>query len=142
MKVLLLADVKGVGRRMEVKNVSDGYARNFLFVKKLARPYDEKAMQEKNEWEARQQKHATDVREEAERLAKTLLAFTVKTGIHGEVFGSVSEEDIARALSQNGFAGAAPVLEKPIKELGTHEVSVRLGGGVRALARITIAAQP
>ena len=141
MKVLLLADVRGVGKKMEVKNVSDGYARNFLLVKGLARVYDDRAAQEKNAWEAHQKKHAADVQTAAEELKEMSLEFSVKTGAKGEVFGSVSADDIARLLAQKGFAGAVPLLEKSLKKLGTHEVEVGLDGGMRAVIRVTIAGQ-
>jgi large subunit ribosomal protein L9 len=105
VKVLLIKDVKGVGRRMDVKEVADGYARNFLIARNLAVAADEahlvlKKQHEKEEHEL----DAARTKEKAE-LSKIELIFDVKASKEGVVFGSVTKDMVAGELLKKGFHG-------------------------------------
>ena len=104
MKVVLLADVKGSGKKGELVNVSDGYARNFLFPKKLAKEANAQAMNElKNAEEAKAYKIKTET-EAAKKAAGVLegktVRLTAKAGQGGRLFGSVTAKEIAEALKE------------------------------------------
>lgn len=131
MKILLLQDVRGLGRKYEIKNVSDGYARNFLISKKLAVPADEKAMKMKGEFDAQNQKTIQEYQDMVRKLTDETLELSVKTGARGEVFGSVTAADITNVLRAKGFADGEAVLSKPLRTLGEHRVEVRFGKGVK-----------
>src|SRR5687768_11157933 len=113
MKVLLLQDVRGIGRRMEIKNVADGYARNFLIARKLAIPADETALHLKEELDQTVSAEIGKVKEVAEKLKTLQLEFIVKIGAKGEVFGSVGAEAIKKSLAEKGFSEVKIVLAKP-----------------------------
>lgn len=137
MKVLLLKDVKGVGRRMDIKEVADGYARNFLIARKLAVAADEAHLSLKKQYEKENQElDAARVKEKTE-LAKTELIFRVKASKEGAVFGSVTKDMIAEELSKKGFHGAV-TLEKPLKKTGIHRIAVDLGRGVKGEIAVTL----
>lgn len=137
MKVLLLQDVKGIGRRMEIKNVSDGYARNFLIARKLAVPADEKAARVKSQSEAREEELAAKWRNQIEKLKNDPVEFRVKTGEKGEVFGSVKKDQIAKILKEKGY-DCEVLLDQPIKAVGEHKVAVSFPRGMRGEATIKI----
>ncbi len=138
MEVLLLEDVRGIGRRMEVKRVADGYARNFLVPRKLAMPMGSEAHALKTSAQASEKIFQTKSVELIKKLESEPIELTVKTGVHGEVFGSVKAEDIDVALRKNGFGAARAKLEKPIRVLGEHEVEIDFGHGVRGRAKIIV----
>ena len=140
MKVIFLQDVKGVGQKMEVKNVSDGYARNFLLPKKFALPADQKTLQLKAAWEKNRQATVSRYRSEADRAQNITLEFQVKTGDHGELFGSIKEDDIKKSLAAQGIAQCKVVLEKPLKTLGDHLVQIDFSGGITAKVKAILIA--
>ena len=132
MKVVLLADVKGSGKKGELVNVSDGYARNFLFPKKLAKEANAQAMNElKNAEEAKAYKIKTET-EAAQKAAAILegktVKMTAKAGQGGRLFGSVTAKEIAEALNSAGekIDKKDIDLKAPIKETGEYPLSVRL----------------
>lgn len=143
MKVLLLQDVRGVGRRMEIREVKEGYARNFLIAKKLAVPANEEAMQIKKEADAKEEKVLFEFREAAQKLAKERLEFIVKVGKNNEVFGAISAAEIKSALLQKGRIkkDAKVTLLKPLKSLGEHFVEVNFGRGIRGRAAVILRSQ-
>lgn len=142
MRVLLLKDVKGVGRRNEVREVSDGYARNFLFKQKAAVPADMGALQKKGEEDSRQAARVAYYHALADVLARNPLVMAVRVGKDGSVFSSVTAVDIQRALAKKDTAleNVAVELSRPIKILGMHTVPVRFGMGVRKEIPIEIIA--
>jgi len=133
MKVILLADVKGKGKKDQVIDVSDGYARNYLIPQKLAVLADSKAMSEaKNKEQSRLHKIEIEKNEAAE-LAKRLEAITLKitgqAGIDGRLYGSVTSKDVAEALEQkHGISVDKRKLTLPssLKSFGTYTVEVKL----------------
>ena len=142
MRVIFLADVKGVGRKMEVKNVSDGYARNFLFPRKLAAPFTSASEAMQREWKAKEKMTQEASEVSIARLAKEPLTLSVATGEKGEVYGSVTASNIAEALLKKGFEHAEVNLPHPLRSLGKHEVSVNFPHGVKGKATISIVANP
>ena len=133
MKVILTADVKGQGKKDQLVEVSDGYARNFLFPRKLAIPADNQSMTElKNKEAARQ--HKIDVeraaaKELAEKLTKVIVKIKVGAGADGRLYGSVTSKEIAEHLEKD-FGLTVDKrkisLGAPIKAYGTYELDVRL----------------
>jgi len=146
MQVILLADVKGTGKKGELHSVSDGYARNFLLPKKLAKPATAQAM---GEWKAKQDAdayHAETERQAALELAKKLETIAVvvhaKAGTGGRLFGAVTTREIAEAMSEQI---GAPVDKKKvsvaggeIKQYGDYEATVKLHPGIAANVRVKV----
>lgn len=133
MKVILLADVKGKGKKDQIIDVSDGYARNFLFPKKLAAQADAKALGDaKNKEAAAARKIELEkaaAKELSEKLQGVLVKLTSKAGADGKIYGSVTSSDIADALKeQSGIEidRRKIVLDKPIKAFGKYELDVKL----------------
>ena len=133
MKVILLADVKGQGKKDQIVEVSDGYARNFLLPKKLAIPADSKAINEVKNKEASKQ-HKLDVdRQNAQDIAKKLESIVVRfvyaAGPDKRLYGSVTSKEIAEALKkEHGIEldKRKITLAEPIKSFGTFKAEVRL----------------
>ncbi len=138
MNILLLHDVKGIGRRMEVKTVKDGYARNFLIPRKLAKPADQQALAEQHAAQEREASRDAKLRNASERLPQETFTFALATGPNGEIYSSVSAAQIQQLLAERGFGDVEVALAKPIRALGEHAVEVRFGRGIRAAARIRI----
>lgn len=144
MRVLLLRDVKGLGRRMEVPSVSPGYARNFLIPKGFARPFDKAAEGQKKEVDAAEAAFRASLAEQSKRLAGLTLTLTLPTGLRGEVFAGLHARDIERALREQGIQGErlSVLLGEPIKEPGEYSAKVRLGHGVEARLTVSVRAGP
>lgn len=132
MKVVLLQDVKAQGKKGEVVEVSDGYARNFLFPKKLATIADAAAMNEvKNKESARLHKIEVEkaaAKETAEKLTKTVVKLSSQAGADGKLYGSITAKDIADALEKSGIEidKRKIVIPDPIKAFGTYTFDVKL----------------
>ena len=147
MKVLLLQDVKGQGKKDQIVDVSDGYARNFLFPKKLAVVADNKAINEvKNKEASKQYKIETEkaaARAIAEKLSEITLKIQTGAGADGRLYGSVTSKDIAEALSkQYGITidKRKIVMPDPIKAYGTYHFDVRLYPEIVGKVRVTVGA--
>jgi large subunit ribosomal protein L9 len=147
MKVLLLQDVKGQGKKDQIVDVSDGYARNFLFPKKLAVVADNKAINEvKNKEASKQYKIETEkaaARAIAEKLSEITLKIQTGAGADGRLYGSVTSKDIAEALSkQYGITidKRKIVMPDPIKAYGTYNFDVRLYPEIVGKVRVTVGA--
>ena len=133
MKVILLQDVKGQGKKGEMLNVSDGYARNFLFPRKLAMEATTDALNAKNIQDAAARRREAEERAAADALRKQLKEMPVrlqaKAGTGGRLFGSITTKEISEALkAQYGvdIPKAKLVQEEPIKSFGTFEVKAKL----------------
>ncbi|MCF0109568.1 MAG: 50S ribosomal protein L9 [Erysipelotrichaceae bacterium] len=132
MKVILLQDVKKVGKKGEVKEVADGYARNFLIAKGLALQSTPKSMEVLKKQQAEAAAHEAELEAEARELAEKLkdmkFEFVVNSGKEGRVFGSVSSKQIAEELNNQGIKvdKRKIMLEQPIQTLGTTKVKVEL----------------
>ncbi|MDP3975186.1 MAG: 50S ribosomal protein L9 [Candidatus Jorgensenbacteria bacterium] len=142
MKVILLADVRGTGRKGDVKEVREGYARNFLIPRGLAETATEEVLTEKSARDAARENHRVERRRETERWAKELemltLTFKVKVGERGEIYDSVTANNIMSALTARGYHDCRVKLEKPLKEVGAHRISIHFGGGTKTTVTITV----
>lgn len=142
MKIILFTDVRGTGRKGDVKEVREGYARNFLIPRGLAEAATEEMLAEKEEHDAARDAARAARRREAETQASELislaLALPVKTGAQGEVFGSVTAKDVAASLAARGYRGITVKLPKPLKELGEHPVALDLGEGIKTTVTVTV----
>ena len=144
MKVILLDDVSKVGRRGEVRDVSDGFARNFLIPKKLALTATDGNLKNLEHIKTQQQAKADRVRADAESLRARIEALVYEerrqASDEGKLFGSVTAQDIAEFLQAQGV----PVerrrlqLDEPIKALGETSVAVRLYADVVATLRVNV----
>ncbi len=132
MKVIFTADVPGQGRKNDVKEVADGYAYNYLFKKQLAVPATAEALQNVEKEKA---KHAEDEKkllkeaeENKEKLANEVLEFAMQVGEEGQVFGSVTNKQIAAELQERGYfiEKNQVMLDESLNELGEHQVTIKL----------------
>jgi large subunit ribosomal protein L9 len=144
VEVLLVTTVEGLGAEGEVVRVADGYARNYLFPRKLAAPVTEAT---RRRLARVQQQRADKLREEAagarrlaESLANASCTLAVKVGAGEKLFGSVTNADIAEALKAQGLEvdRHAITLDAPIKELGVYEVAVKLHPDVEATVKVWV----
>ena len=134
MKVILQQDVKGQGKKGQLVDVSDGYARNFLLAKKLAVPATpENVNTMKQQEKARKAQEAAE-KAEAEALSKKLESVTIKVaakaGEGGRLFGAVTSKEISEALNAQfglNIAKTKLVLDEPIKACGTYKIKAKLG---------------
>ncbi len=145
MKVILLADVKGQGKKDQLVEVSDGYARNFLLPRKLAKPADNQAVTElKNKQAAAQHKIDTDranAKEIAEKLTTFQLLFRVGASEDGRLYGAITSKDIAEKLAADHGITVDKrkiTMSEPIKTYGSYEVDVRLYTDVSGKIRLIV----
>lgn len=147
MKVILLQDIPTLGKKNDTKEVSNGYARNFLLPRNLAIPATADALQavvvskerEVREKSEEYQKHKAL----AERLAVITLKFVVKVGEKGRAFGSVTATKIRDALKKEGIAVEKEwvLLEDPIKVIGEHLVKIKFPPDFSGTVKVTVAAE-
>lgn len=142
MKVILLEDIRGTGKKYDIKEVADGYARNFLLPKKLVEMATSSALtklvREKALFEERGKARIAELQEKVKGLGGVHLAFKVKVGKKKEVFGSVTDQDIEKALKERGIRNTKAEITRPLKELGPHKVTVNLGEGVKGEVKVTL----
>lgn len=145
MKVILTADVKGQGKKDQLIEVSDGYARNFLLPRKLAKPADNQAVTElRNKQAAAQHKIDTDranAKEIAEKLTTFQLLFRVGASEDGRLYGAITSKDIAEKLAADHGITVDKrkiTMADPIKAYGSYEVDVRLYTDVSGKIRLIV----
>jgi large subunit ribosomal protein L9 len=144
MKVILLDDVQKLGRRGEVRDVSDGYARNFLIPKKLALSASEGNLKNLEHIKRQANAKAERVKSDAEALQARIEALTYEerrqASEEGKLFGSVTSQDIADFLGRHGITieRRRVQLDEPIKTLGDSTVPVRIHADVIAQLKISI----
>ena len=146
MKVILTQDVDKLGKSGELKEVAEGYARNFLIPRKLAVPAAGGAYRAwQHDIASREDKRRRE-REESEiaatRIASTTLTMGVKVGDGGKLYGSITSKDIADALARRGIEVDRHKidLEDPLKSLGTYKVAIKVYGGLSP--EVTIVVEP
>jgi large subunit ribosomal protein L9 len=146
VKVILTNDVTALGKSGDMKNVAEGYARNFLIPQKLAVPASGGAYRAwQHDIASREEKRRRE-REEAEiyatRIASTTLTMGVKVGEGGKLYGSITSKDIADALARRGIVvdRHKVELDEPLKSLGTYKVAVKVLPGVSP--EVTIIVEP
>ena len=146
MKVILKRDVKGLGHEGDLKEVKDGYARNFLLPNGAAVLADKGAVanweRHKDQREERDRSIRTDAEATAERLRELTLEIPVKAGERGRLFGAVTSHQIADHINRAGIEldRHALHLREPIKALGDYKVDVRLMPGVDASVTVHVVA--
>ena len=145
MKVILLKDVKSLGKKGEIVNVNDGYARNFILPKKVGLEATGKNLNDLKLKKANDEKVAKEIYEEAkafgERLKEMEVNVTIKPGEGGKIFGSVSSKEIAEAAkAQLGIEldKKKMVLPSPIKVLGTTMVPIKLHPKVTSELKVNV----
>ena len=145
MKVILLQDVKAQGKKGDIVDVSEGYARNFLFPKKLAAVADAKAMNEKkNREDAQKYKIETETKEAkalSEKLSSVTIAIALSAGNDGKPYGSVTSKEISETLEKNHsivIDKRKIVLDKPIRAFGSYTLDVKLYVGVVGKINLTV----
>jgi large subunit ribosomal protein L9 len=144
MKVILKHDVKGLGREGDVKDVKDGYARNFLFPTGAAVKADTGALKNWERHRAEREERDRVEREQAEATAERLrglkLEVAVKSGEKNRLFGSVTNREIAQLIAQEGIEidRHAIHLREPIKTVGDHRVDVRLTTGIEVPVTVIV----
>jgi len=144
MKVILIDEIRGLGTRGDVVNVKDGYARNYLLPKNLAReatPGNLKSIeQERKKWALLAQKEKEAAVKAAEVVKGAKVVVQKRVGENGQLFGSVTANEIADALHAKGLEVDKRRIElaRPIKSLGTHDVEVRLFHEVTAQIQVEV----
>ncbi len=138
MKVVLKQDVKGLGKKGELVNASDGYARNFLFPKNLAVEANAQNMSElKNREQAEKYRIATETaaaKANAEKMSGKTIKLTAKAGANGKLFGSVTSKELAEKIADEfGIkVDKKKISCDDIKQFGTYEFEVKLYTGISA----------
>ena len=148
MKVILLQDIKGVGRKDEIINANDGYARNFLFPKNLALEATKdnllKLQAKKNSEAHKKNLEIEEYKKQAERLKGIVLEIKVKAGANGKIFGGVTAKEISDGLKEKfnmDIDKKKIVLKETIKNIGTFTVDIKFGDGVNAKLALNIIAE-
>jgi large subunit ribosomal protein L9 len=146
VKVILTSDVAKIGKSGELKDVADGYARNFLIPQKLAVPAAGGAYRA---WqhdiasrEEKRKRERGDAEVAANRISSTTLTMGVKVGEGGRLYGSITTQDIADALGRRGIVVDKHKIEldQPLKSLGTYKVAIRVYAGMTP--EVTIVVEP
>ena len=145
MKVILLQDVKGTGKKGEIKEVKDGYARNCLLPRKLAMEATNSNLNDIKLKKISDDKKRAEELEEAQKLAETLKEKTikvfVKAGENGKIFGSVTGKEIASSIKEQtgiDIDKKKISLDEPIKEVGEKEILVKLNQGVSTKIKVNV----
>ena len=145
MKVILLDNIKGVGKKDEIINASDGYARNFLFPKKLAVEANNENMSKLKAKKQSEQYKKVVNKENAEKIAKKLdditLTIKVKAGENGKIFGGVTSKEISEELKKQykiDIDKKKIILNENIKNLGSFDISMKLFEGVTGKLKVKV----
>ncbi len=145
MKVILLKDVKGSGKKGDIVNVSDGYARNFLFPKGLAQEATKHNINSANQMKAAQEHQKELDLQAAKELADSIegknVLITIKAGTNGKLFGSVNTKDIADELNKQhnlDIDKKKLILKDSIKECGTYPIAVKLYPNIQATVNVIV----
>lgn len=144
MKVVLLADVRGTGKKGEIKEVSDGYANNFLLKTGKAKKADNATLSENKNRQEANDFHKEMQRQDAVKLGEELkgqkVCLTIKCGENGKTFGSISAKEIADELAKCGYNVDKRKIElkETIKSIGDYEVTVKLHPTVSVKVKVQV----
>ncbi len=144
MKVILLKPVEGLGKPFDVVDVKKGYARNFLFLRKLAMEATAGNLEGLEKSKKRFSKQMDRIRmmsmDIAERINNLSVKTTIKTGMDGKTFGSITSADLASLLSAEGvhIDKKDIVLKEPLKQPGIYDIKVHLGGHIDAVFKLAV----
>jgi len=146
MKVIFLANVKGVAKKDETKEVKDGYAQNFLLKKKLAiaaTPANIAALAEKKQKEKdREDKKIAEAKALAEKLNKVGVTIIGKGGDTGKLYGAITNSDVAKALNEAGLDVDKKdiAMKDPLKEPGEYSIKVKIFMEINAQIKVIVKA--
>ena len=145
MKVILLQDIKNVGRKDEIINANDGYARNYLFPKKLAIEATKdnllKLQAKKTSEQNKKQAEKENNKKTAEQIRKMTLTIKAKAGANGKIFGGITSKEISEALKQQyniEIDKKKIVLKETIKNIGKFSAEIKFGDGVNCKISLNI----
>ncbi len=145
MKVLLIKDVKSLGKRGDVKEVKDGYGKNFLIAKGFARQATEEILEQHAQEELivaqNLEKEVNALKEIAKKLDKAEIVITKKIGQNGHLFGAITKDEIATALQEQHKIeiDKKHITDKvAIKTVGEHELDLKLGHGLHATLHVDV----
>lgn len=144
MKVILQKDVKDLGKVGDLVNVSEGFARNLLFPRKLALEATEKRENEYNHLkrvaESKKKKALSERQATLNKIKGTTVGFKLNAGENDKLFGTVTTSDISKGLEKLGFSVDKKDihLEEPIKVLGTHKATIRYGEGLETSIQVAV----
>ena len=143
MKVILLKDVKGLGKRGEIKEVKDGYGRNYLLPRKLAKLATPKAIKEwekkRAEEEARLKEELAKINQLKEKIEGLKLVIRHKLGANGQLYGAITNKEIAHELKNFGIEIDKRDINAPtIKSVGEYEIDIKLGHGIHAILNLVV----
>lgn len=144
MKVILLKDVKSLGKKGDLVNASDGYARNYLIPKKLAEQATENNVHILNNKKEAERRQKLKELEEAQKLAKSLMGkeikFKVKIGENGRLFGSITSKDISEKLKEqyNMDIDKKKIVAKTIRQTGVYEAEIKIYPEVSTKVKVSV----
>ena len=144
MRIILLQDIENLGKKYEVKDVKDGYARNFLIPKGLAKLATEKAIKWAEEQKEAEEKKVEEELRKIQELASSIegqeVVISAKVGEEGQLFKKINSQDISEKLAELGFNVKKEqiMLEKPISELGEFAVKIRFAHNLEAEIRVVV----
>ena len=148
MKIILLQDIRGVGKKNDIREVSDGYARNFLFHNNLANPATPINVKQLDAMKSKIDKEEDALKKHLEELARKIkdlsLEFILKTDETGSVFGSVTKDMILKSLRENHLVTKERVeitLDHPLKVFGEHKIPIDLKKGIISELKIILRPQ-
>jgi large subunit ribosomal protein L9 len=144
MKVILLKDIENLGKKYEIKDVSDGYARNYLIPKKLAKIANERNLKWLEKQREKEEKIAEEELKKVQEIASTIdgqeILIEVKVGDNGQLFESINVQKIYEKLKELGFEIKKNqiLLESPIKELGEFPVKIKFPHNLEAEIKVIV----
>lgn len=146
MKVVLLKDLKGKGKKGDIINASDGYALNFLIPQGIAKPGTSSNLNEAHQAQKSKEFHDEQNRlkaiEQKNIIEKTEISLKVKCGANGKVFGSVTNKEISEELAKiNIIVDKKKIETEPIKNMGTYEIKAKLHPTVTAKLKVNIVSE-
>lgn len=148
MKVLLLKEVKSLGKPGDICEVKDGYGKNFLIAKGMAQVATNEAINKyKKEEKTKKEKEAAlieELKQLENKLKNITLVLVRKTGANGSLYGAITKEEIAKAFKENHNIEIDKKeldLKNPIKSTGVYEIDLKLGFGIHAICKIDVQAQ-
>ena len=148
MKVILLQDISDLGKKYDLKDVPDGYGRNFLIPKNLAKQADRESLawlaKQKLDREHKAEEDLKKVQKTASELDGREIEFTIKVGDEGQLFESINQLKISKKLKENGFDVRKDQinLKDPIKEVGEFPIKITLDQGLEIEITLIITGQP
>jgi large subunit ribosomal protein L9 len=145
VKLVLTHDVPKVGKVGDVKEVADGYARNFLLPRGMAVEATsgqlKRLQEQRNQEKKREEKNRTELQALADRLKEATVTFAMRVGEGGKLYGSISSKDVGDALEEQAkivVDRRRVELEEPIRTLGTHQVAVHVASDLRPLVTVVV----